>query len=229
MTEARFGHMLSCFFVRACSRSREPSGTRNCGQPSKLAPQFRAVRAVGLCTAPITASHAGVDADDIDQLKLVGITAVLNLQSDDDFEYLRIGWSRLHACYFASGVEVRRFPIQDFNDDDLRDKLPQAVQALTELLEGGHTVFVHCSAGVNRSPSVMICYLHWVQGWNLDEAEKQVRRCRSCSPVMEVILLATRDRQRGQQREIRCREEPILQPSPASDRITRWLLIVIGI
>ena len=53
---------------------------------------------------PITrASHAGVDADDIDELKLAGITAVLNLQSDDDFQYLGIGWSRLHARYFASG------------------------------------------------------------------------------------------------------------------------------
>ena len=138
------------------------------------------------------------NADDIDELKSAGITAVLNLQSDDDFQYLGIGWSRLHAHYFALGMEVRRVPVQDFNDDDLRNKLPQAVQTLSELLEGGHTVFVHCSAGVNRSPSVIIGYLHWVQGWNLDEAEKQVRRCRSCSPVMEVIRLATRDRQRGQ-------------------------------
>ena len=62
----------------------------------------------------------------------------------------------------------------------------EAVQIFSELLEGGHTVLVHCSAGVNRSPSVIICYLHWVQGWNLDEAEKEARRCRSCSPVMDV-------------------------------------------
>ena len=68
---------------------------------------------------------------------------------------------------------------------------------LAELLEGRHTVFVHCTAGVNRSPSLIICYLHWVQGWDLDEAAKHVRKCRSCSPVMEVIQLATRDRQRG--------------------------------
>ena len=134
------------------------------------------------------------DADDVEALKSAGITAVLNLQSEDDFEYLGIGWSRLHACYFASGVEVRRVPIQDFNDDDLRNKLPEAVQALTELLDHGHKVFVHCSAGVNRSPSTVICYLHWVQGCDLDDAVKQVRNCRSCSPVMDVIQLATRDR-----------------------------------
>ena len=66
------------------------------------------------------------DADDIDELKSAGITAVLNLQSEDDFEYLGIGWSRLSASYFAAGIEVRRFPVQDFDDDDLRNKLPQA-------------------------------------------------------------------------------------------------------
>ena len=135
--------------------------------------------------------------DDIDELKSAGITAVLNVQSDDDLHYLDIDWPDLHARYFALGMEVRRVPIQDFNADELRNELPQAVQVLTELLEAGHTVFVHCSAGVNRSPSVIICYLHWVQGWNLEEAEDQVRRCRSCSPVMEAIQLATRDRQRG--------------------------------
>jgi protein-tyrosine phosphatase len=137
------------------------------------------------------------DADDVEALKGAGITAVLNLQSEDDFEYLGIGWSRLHACYFAAGIEVRRVPVQDFDDDDLRNKLPEAVQALKELLDHGHTVFVHCSAGVNRSPSTVICYLHWEQGSDLDEAVKQVRTCRNCSPVMEVIQLATRDRKQS--------------------------------
>lgn len=137
------------------------------------------------------------DADDVEALKAAGITAVLNLQSEDDFNYLGIGWSKLHACYFARGIEVRRVAVQDFDDDDLRNKLPEAVQALKELLDLGHTAFVHCSAGVNRSPSTVICYLHWVQGYDLDEAVRLVRNCRSCSPVMDVIRLATGDRKRS--------------------------------
>ena len=135
-------------------------------------------------------------SDDIDELKAAGVDAVLNVQSDDDCEHLGIDWSRLCAHYFALGLTTRRVQIQDFDDDDLRNRLPEAVRVLDELLKEGHTVFVHCSAGVNRSPSVVICYLHWVQGLELDEAENQVRRCRSCSPVIEVIRLATRDRLR---------------------------------
>ena len=132
--------------------------------------------------------------DDIHELHAAGITAVLNLQSDEDCQHLAIDWSRLAARYFALGVAVHRVPIRDFDDDDLRNKLPEAVRALDELLQEGRTVFVHCSAGVNRSPSAVICYLHWVRGLPLDEAESLVRRSHPCSPVMEVIRLATRDR-----------------------------------
>jgi protein-tyrosine phosphatase len=133
--------------------------------------------------------------EDIDTLKAAGITAVLNVQSDDDCHYLNIDWSSLQTHYFAVGLEARRFRIQDFDDADLRGKLPGAVDELSDLLGKGHTVFVHCSAGINRSPSVVICYLHWCEARDLDDAERHVRRCRSCNPVMDVIRLATRDRQ----------------------------------
>jgi protein-tyrosine phosphatase len=134
---------------------------------------------------------------DVDELKSAGITAVLNVQSDDDIHYLGIDWPSLQSHYFAVGLEARRYRIQDFDDADLRDKLPGAVDELKDLLGNEHTVFVHCSAGINRSPSIIICYLHWHQDRDLDEAERHVRRCRSCDPVMEVIRQATRDRLRG--------------------------------
>jgi protein-tyrosine phosphatase len=68
---------------------------------------------------------------------------------------------------------------------------------LTELLKEDHTVFVHCNAGINRSPSVIACYLHWREDWHLDEALQHVRLNHFCSPVTEVIRLATWDRRRG--------------------------------
>lgn len=132
-------------------------------------------------------------AEDIDELKSVGITAVLNVQSDDDCQYLGICWSELQADYDAAGVELCRVPIQDFDGADLRDKLPGAVEELKRLLNSGHTVFVHCSSGINRSPCVVICYLHWGKGRELEDAARHVRGCRSCDPVMEVVRLATED------------------------------------
>lgn len=133
---------------------------------------------------------------DIDRLKELGITAVLNLQTDDDFRYLGIDWPAQRARYFAQHIEVLRVPIPDFDDNALREKLPGAVSQLAGLLEQGHVVYVHCSAGINRSPSVVIGYLHEVQGWSLEDAELQVRKCRDCMPVMDAIRGAVWNRTR---------------------------------
>lgn len=131
---------------------------------------------------------------DVRRLTDAGVTAVLNLQTDHDFGLFGVDWPTLRARYFASGIEVRRVPIRDFDDDDLRAKLPEAVRVLKELLDDGNTVYVHCSAGVNRSPSVVIAYLHWEKDWTLEEAERHVRKHRSCSPAMNVIQSATQAR-----------------------------------
>ena len=118
------------------------------------------------------------------------------MQSDDDHDYLGLDWSELQTQYAALGIDARRVPIRDFDDYELRDKLPDAVRALDEMLAGGRIAFVHCTAGINRSPSIVICYLHWILEWDLEEAERHVRRCRQCDPVMDIVRLASADWQR---------------------------------
>lgn len=43
--------------------------------------------------------------------------------------------------------------------------LPQAVCLLHALLENGHTVYVHCNAGVGRSTAAVCGWLQYVLGW----------------------------------------------------------------
>jgi len=141
---------------------------------------------VGVC--PRTAEH-------IDWLKdNVGITAVLNVQTEEDFEYWGIDWDVLAAHYRQVGIEARRTPVRDFDADALRRHLPQCVQALDGLLKDGHTVYVHCTAGINRSPSTVIAYLHWVEQWDWEKAIHQVTSHRQCDPYLDVIQAATEDR-----------------------------------
>jgi atypical dual specificity phosphatase len=133
--------------------------------------------------------------EDIDRLKReAGVTAVVNLQTSGDFTYWDIDWPELEAYYRESGVVVRWLPIQDFNRDALREGLPKCVEVVDGLVKEDHTVYVHCNIGVNRSPSVVIAYLHWVEGRALDEAVDHVMRFRSCDPYVEAIRLATEDR-----------------------------------
>lgn len=138
-----------------------------------------------------------LSADDLDRLRRgFGITAILNLQTEDDFDFWGIDWPSLEAHALESGIKVRRVPVRDFDVDDLRRKLPEAVEALDDLLRAGHTVYVHCSAGINRSPSTVVAYLHWIAGWDLDKAVRHVKDCRDCEPYMEAIVGATEDRER---------------------------------
>jgi len=141
---------------------------------------------VGTCPA---------STEDIDRLKQdLGITAVLNLQMQDDFDYWDIDWGHLESHYARFGPELVRVPVRDFDRDDLRRSLPRCVEALRELLDGGHTVYAHCTEGKGRSPSVVITYLHWVEGWSLPQAVDHVRQHRTCVPNLEAIQLATEDR-----------------------------------
>lgn len=115
------------------------------------------------------------------------ITAVLNLQTDEDLDDWQIDWAELEQAYRNGNVSARRVPVTDFDHDDLRDRLPQCVQALDELIRDGRKVYVHCNAGINRSPSTVVAYLHWVRGLSLDEALQFVMRRRSCEPFVDAI------------------------------------------
>jgi len=142
---------------------------------------------VGAC--PRTAAH-------IDQLKHdFGITAILNLQTEEDFAYWGNDWDDLAAHYRDSGMVAIRTPVQDFDADALRSHLPHCVKSLDDLVREGHIVYVHCTAGINRSPSTVIAYLLLIEQWDWDRAVDQVTSRRNCDPYLDVIRLATEDRE----------------------------------
>jgi hypothetical protein len=137
-------------------------------------------------------------AEDIDRLKRdLAVTTVLNLQTEDDFDFWGIDWDVMLTRYQHLGIEVRRVPVRDFDPDDLRRNLPQCVTVLDELLNSGRTVFLHCNAGVNRSPTVAIAYLCWIEGWPLEVATEHVVTSHPCDPYLESIRLASEDRREG--------------------------------
>jgi protein-tyrosine phosphatase len=130
-------------------------------------------------------------ADDVKILQQrEGVTAVLNLQTDEDFEEVSFFDEHPEVLYADTGVKVCRIPVRDFDESQLQQRLPECVAALRRLLDKGHTVYLHCTAGVNRSPTVAIAYLHWCLGWELDTAVAYVEKRRSCSPKVEAIRQA---------------------------------------
>jgi hypothetical protein len=131
--------------------------------------------------------------EDIERLRReAGITAVLNIHTDDDMRAVRVDFPPLEAHYQSCSIVLRRVPMVE-EQVELRAKLCQCIQALSELLAEGHTVYLHCTAGIGRAPTVAIGYLHTCLGWELDEAIEHVKSLRQCAPHVEALRLALGD------------------------------------
>ena len=100
---------------------------------------------------------------DIEQLKAAGVSAVLNLQTDEDFGSATStgGQWRPATAGWASKSAAGRSPIS--HPATCAASFAPCVRLLNGLIQAGHAVYVHCNAGINRSPTAAVAYLHWVQ------------------------------------------------------------------
>ena len=67
--------------------------------------------------------------------------------------------------------------------------LPQAVFLLHGLLEQGHTVYVHCNAGVGRSTAAVCGLLMYVLGWSVRKVQYFVAAKRPAVYIDEEALV----------------------------------------
>ncbi len=126
--------------------------------------------------------------DDIPWLKQeFAVTAVHNLQDDEDLAIHGLRESELASAYGECGIKVVRTPIQDGSADALAEQLGIALAALAGLIGGGERVYLHCNAGLNRAPTLAIAYLRAHCGMSLDEACAHVKARRACGPFMTIL------------------------------------------
>lgn len=130
--------------------------------------------------------------EDVDTLAEAGVTAVLNVQTDEDFEHRGVQWDKLMKRYEEQNILVKRYQIRDFDRDSLRSNLNGGAHALDDLLKKGRKVYVHCTAGMGRAPAVVVAYLCWVHKMSLDAAVRHVKKHRTVAvpnvPVLEQVL-----------------------------------------
>lgn len=126
---------------------------------------------------------------DVDRLhKMLRVTAVLSLQTDQDFKYHNIDWSALEQYYAKCDIYVQRFPIADFNEQDLGERVAEPIKALNRLLAVDHKVYVHCNAGVCRASATVIGYLCHYKDMQLQQALTYVREKRPIvNPYMKAV------------------------------------------
>jgi protein-tyrosine phosphatase len=119
--------------------------------------------------------------DDLIALSKNNINSILNVQSDGDLKYRQINLEQLKSQSKELGIELIHYPINDFDSNDLLNKLKGAGDLLNELLKNGRTVYVHCTAGMSRAAATVIIYLVLYEDFNVETAKNF---CKKYRPVI---------------------------------------------
>ena len=144
--------------------------------------------------ADIVVGSCPIAPRDLDRIcEETGVTALLSLQTDDCHAGLGIDAAALRAHAARRGLVVVTSPMRDFDPGDQTARLPDAVRALGGLLAQGHRTYVHCTAGINRSPLVVLAHLTFVEGMGVDEAMALIRRARPEAEPYRDVYEACRD------------------------------------
>ncbi|XP_039855525.1 phosphoglucan phosphatase LSF1, chloroplastic-like isoform X2 [Panicum virgatum] len=123
----------------------------------------------------------------------VGITAVLNFQSESERVNWGINSEAINNSCRENNILMVNYPIREVDSMDLRKKLPFCVGLLLRLIRKNYRIYVTCTTGYDRSPACVISYLHWVQDTPLHIAHKFITGLHSCRPDRAAIVWATWD------------------------------------
>jgi protein-tyrosine phosphatase len=167
--------------VRSHSPTTQTFGALACQNSPTVIPTIDCDRV----TSSLLIGSYPLDSKEIEELRSVGITAILCLQTDEDLGERGIEWER--NATVTANLTFQSVPVRDFDAADLQQKLPNCVVLLDRMLKAGHTVYLHCTAGVNRSPTVAAAYLHSCLAWPLERALAHLREVRDCCPNAEAI------------------------------------------
>ena len=115
------------------------------------------------------------------------VTAVLSLQHESDLWDKGVELARLEEAYRRLGIEFRRVPVEDYDESELDAALTAATAIVDEMLRAGHTVLVHCNAGLNRAPTIAVAYLCAHHDMTLEAAVRHVKSRRSCMPYLTLL------------------------------------------
>jgi len=96
-------------------------------------------------------------ANDTAVLKKLGITYLLTLYGTHEHEY-------------STPVKARCIPLCDDGSTDLGSVLKRCFEFIDEAKAKNQKILIHCVAGINRSPSIVIAYLMKTNQWKYRES-----------------------------------------------------------
>lgn len=142
---------------------QDPSEVPSAAASDYALPMHRLFAPIAL-TSDLHVGPGPGSVEDAQHLRSLGIDRLLSLQTDADLASRGLRWPVVWQMLMAQGIRAERHPIIDFDAKDFARQLGGAVTALQDLLTVDDPVhpphaYVHCTAGINRSPSVALAVL----------------------------------------------------------------------
>jgi hypothetical protein len=161
---------------------------------------------------------------DIDRIcDETGADALVSLQTDECRAALGIHYELLVTHALSRSVFTVNAPMRDFDGEEQRKRLPDAVGKLCDALRRGHRTYVHCTAGINRGPLVVLAYLTFVEGIEVGEAMAMIHRGRpEASPYWSAYQGCRRDMLEAHRAAIALRAWHLSRDHPAETPESHW-------
>lgn len=129
--------------------------------------------------------------DDFQLLKKQGVSSILSIQTSQDIAMHRLTEDYLQQQSIRNDLEIHTYAIQDMNKRDFVEKCMGAIKLLAKLVEGDRKVYVHCSAGMYRSPQIVVLFLILTHNYSVEEAINLVKsRHRFARPNPDTVHCA---------------------------------------
>jgi len=126
-------------------------------------------------------------------LRDLGVSDVLTLQTEEEARSIGVRPDISFRLALHHGLREHRLPIEDLSPRDLASEGPRAVLRLMELRARGRSVYVHCAAGLHRSPTIVAAYLAVQRGLGGPEACERVRQAHPSQPDEAVVASIVRE------------------------------------
>lgn len=76
-----------------------------------------------------------------------------------DVHHRGVDWEEILRSYKKYEIHMKNYEIFDMDPVDFEKKAHKAVSILKKLINTYELVYVHCTSGIGRAPSVVVLYL----------------------------------------------------------------------
>lgn len=87
-----------------------------------------------------------------------------------DVYHRGVDWDEILSSYKKHNIYMKNFEIFDMDPQDFEKKISKAVSILKKLINQYEFVYIHCTSGIGRAPSLAVIYLSSVLQIPLNEA-----------------------------------------------------------